>query len=178
MFTIKYRIIDGTVQELKDISLDEFIRIFDGDIEGQIELNFNGKIIGFVNKEVNVAVEWLIWWFTLLNETIYELNKLNSFKMDIPETDGIYIWLEVEEDLINVRKVKGRSNFSNDEINEVEQCEWDNIKISKDEFINSIIRASDSLIKEIYNINYRLLEAESIKNLKRIIKQNYNYASF
>ena len=144
MFTIKYRIIDGTVQELKDISLDEFIRIFDGDIEGQIELNFNGKIIGFVNKEVNVAVEWLIWWFTLLNETIYELNKLNSFKMDIPETDGIYIWLEVEEDLINVRKVKGRSSFSNDEIDDVEQCEWDNIKISKDEFINSIIRASDS----------------------------------
>ena len=43
MFTIKYRIIDGTVQELKYISLDEFIRIFDGDIEGQIELNFNGK---------------------------------------------------------------------------------------------------------------------------------------
>lgn len=177
MFTIRHKILNQTIEEIEELSLDEFRDEFDEDIEGQIQINFDGKTIGYVNDEIPFAEEWLILWLTKLNKAINILNKFNYVAFYIPDTDNIWIELKVNDNFIDVRKVKLKLKnidklLVEKPIDEFEKYDWDGTTINKNEFIDNILQDSKILIDEISKINYKLMEAESIKNLKKIISIN------
>ncbi|MDO5518525.1 MAG: hypothetical protein Q4F66_13300 [Clostridium sp.] len=180
MFTIRHKILNQTIEELEELDLDEFKHEFDEDIEGQIQINFDGKTIGYVNDEIPLAEEWLILWLTKLNEAIEVLNKFNYAAFYIPDTDNIWIELKGNCDFIEVCKVKLKLENSDKSlvakpIDEFEKYDWDGTTINKNEFVENILQDSEVLVSEIFEINYKLMESESIKNLKKVIYINKNF---
>ncbi|WP_252225067.1 hypothetical protein [Clostridium sp. ZBS2] len=179
MFTIEHKILNETLEEIKKMSLNEFVNEFDGDIEGQIKITFNNKTIGYINDEIPFSEELLVWWLTKLNQAIYTLNQNNYVAFYILDTDNIWLELKVNDDLIHVRKIKLKLKNINKSLvdkpmEEFEKYKWEGITVGKNEFIKRVVQDSQLLINEISEINSKLIESESIKNLRKFLYLNIN----
>lgn len=170
MFLINYEILE---EEKNRILKFKNIMEFESDVNtimGQIELIFNNRKEGFVDKDIPLSGEFLITWFKRLNDALIQL-KISSFvAIEIPDSDSI--WLEFkldnEEVLISEIRAEKEMNIEKFIVNipkkrrELFWCE----SISKDELFNTILNTTSNFIKDILAINELISELEEFNDLE------------
>lgn len=169
LFVLKYRIPDDAINALSGISAEDFDKEY-GDIEGQIEMDFNGKKEGFVNNELPFGRELLVTWIKILNLVVKKLNISNYVAFIIPEMDSIWVEFIHKEGLLRVRKVKDKKKDLDDMIitspsKYFVTYDWDNVVIDKNDFTEKIMHKTKEFIHDISVINKSLLDSQSIKEL-------------
>ena len=112
MFEIKYRLVLD-MNEINSMSLEEFDKEYN-DLEGIIELNFNGSKIGIsyegeITEEMYEAGcfqgEWVTLWFGNLIE-VAKLLINNNYVMFSEVEAPVWIELVKSNDLIKVRELR------------------------------------------------------------------------
>jgi hypothetical protein len=178
MFEISYRIPQEVVNDIFTIDFKKFDATFN-DIEGQIELNFNGNKYGLCHEEVPFGNELLLFWFGLLNNVIFRLEKSSYVAMNIPETsDWFFQFTKIQENIrVDMAKtaIKNRSGFVIDSIlQDIESYQWRNVEILYEEFKAEVSKKTGMLVEEIKSINSELLKSEHIGRFVSCFYKSYN----
>lgn len=175
-FKIKYKIFQETLQLLQKMDMQEFDEEF-GDIEGQIELNFNGNTEGEVNDCIPFGDELLIEWYTCLNNIVNILKSNEYAAFEVPDTDGIWLefidsgnFLKVSEKKLYCDNVT--DSIINKPLKDLKNYGWSDVVIDKNEFFASISKSTKDFLNDISKVNDGLLRTESISELIALYKAN------
>lgn len=170
MFKISYEILDN---ERFRISKINDINDFENDVNtiiGQIQLVFQEKVIGFVDKEIPYEGEFLIIWLTLLNESMLYLDTYGFATIYEPDTDDI--WLEFEKNINQIRVSRIRAEkqeYVTSYIESIPKAEvevfWSQY-VSKNEFYDSILKVTALFIEDVLSINKLIAKSNQFKKLE------------
>jgi len=166
MFEIRYRIPEEVLNEISSLDATEFDTEFN-DIEGQIELNFNGNKYGFCHEQVPFGQELLLFWFGLLNSVATKLRKAHYVAMWIPETAASFFefvrsgeFLKIS--LVTVARPNGKGFVVESPLSDVVQYDCKEIQVLVQDFQCEVSQKIEELLKELETINPELLKSEHI----------------
>lgn len=169
MFSINYAILEEERNRLLGISNIEEFEADLNTVVGQFQLIFNKTEEGFVDKDIPYDGEFLIAWFTLLNDVLIQLKTRPFVAMNEPASD---IWLEIDlkNEEVAVSKIKEEEEMDvNDFIVNIPKrrskffwCE----RISKDELYKTVLDSTRNFIKDVLSINELLSDSRDLKNLE------------
>jgi hypothetical protein len=176
MFKLRFAILNDEKDELSNITDLEKYEVEFGEIEGQLELNFEDKKYGFVDESIPFGNELLILWFRELNKVVLNLQSHTYVAFKIPETDSHWYEFLIEDKFVIINEVKsvttkGLYHLVITEPLIKESLVWNNVKIKRDVFQNEIIEVTEKLLEEITLINGKLIELKAVKELIRLNKQ-------
>lgn len=173
MFTLKYKIPKEIRKKLKSWNIKEFEEEI-GEVEGQIKLDFNGKIYGYIDEEDSLFFNrFLVMWFCRLNECCKFLKTSNYVCFYMPETNKLWLEMNVKDDDIYIQMSKLTREVItcyvvDTPFDDFEYLDWKNTVIKKSEFLNKIEIVTEQFINEIYDLNSDLLNSLSINKLLKI----------
>jgi hypothetical protein len=175
MFTVKFKAVDS-FDELKQLSAQEFDDNY-RDIEGIIELSFNGHTYGYFFEDCPFGEERLVRWFKDLLTIVLKTQESNYVAYKIPEHPSIWLEFIVKEDELLVSVVDDIKRdsifdlFINQPYKEFKYADWSNISISKEVFKKEIVSQVEKLVHFIEVLNPQILKSNSIDELMLLMKK-------
>ena len=167
MFEIRYRIPEEEISEISSLDAAELDAEFN-DIEGQIELKFNGNKYGLCHEQVPFGQELLLFWFGLLNSVATKLRKAHYVAMSIPETAASFFefvrsgeFLKVS--LVTVATSNSTSFILESPLSDVVQYDWKDTRILVQDFQCEVSQKIEELLKELETINPELLKSKCVR---------------
>lgn len=173
MFSLEYKIPKETRENLNSWKLEEFEEEI-GEVEGQIKLDFNGKSYGYIDEGDSLFYnKFLIMWFIRLNECCNVLQTSKYVCFDMPETNGLWLEMNVRGDNIYIQRLKLLREVItcyvvDSPLEDFEYFDWGDTVIKKKEFIKKIEIVTQQFISEIYDLNSELLNAIAFNKLLTI----------
>lgn len=173
MFTLEYKIPKETRENLNSWNLEEFEEEI-GEVEGQIKLDFNGKSYGYIDEGDSLFYnKFLIIWFSRLNECCNVLKTSNYVCFDMPETNNLWLEMNVRGDDIYIQRAKLLREsitcyVADTPLEDLEYFDWKNTVIKKSEFISKIEIVTEQFISEIYDLNSELLNSIAFNKLLKM----------
>ncbi|HEY9060733.1 MAG TPA: hypothetical protein VIO64_09565 [Pseudobacteroides sp.] len=166
MFGIRYRIPEQVLNEISSLDAIEFDASFN-DIEGQIELNFNGNKYGLCHNDVPFGQELLLFWFGLLDTVVTRLEETHYVAMRIPETDNAFFEFVRNGELLRISMARTScsdiSGFVVDSpFGEIVEYNWKDVQVSLQDFKSEVYRNIDELLKVLETINHELIKSKYI----------------
>lgn len=171
MFQIKYEILDDEKKRISGIkNISEFENDFNT-VVGQIQLMFNDRVEGFVDKEIPYDGELLITWFQLLNDAILYLKNYRFATIYKPDTDNIWLEFVLKDSSIEVTQIRAEEqkhveNLIENTPRKVSEVLWHE-SIRKDEFYSTILAETESLIKRILSVNELMSRSHELMKLEK-----------
>ncbi|ARF70108.1 hypothetical protein B7C51_23060 [Paenibacillus larvae subsp. pulvifaciens] len=173
MFKLLFRFVDDDLDVLSKINTEQFEKEY-GDILGQIELNFNGNIVGFFHEDVPFGNEMILLWFKRLHETLFRLRNSDYIAMNVVGNNN---WIELfkNDSFLKVNLIRDPNTtgiqgfitqipFANNIIRE-----WGNIEIKYNEFKEEIIRNTVILLERLKELNALLVNTTKVINIKKYL---------
>jgi hypothetical protein len=172
MFGIRYRILEDEIREISSLDAEEFDAEFN-DIEGQIELNFNGNKYGLYHEQVPFGQELLLFWFGLLNSVATKLRKAHYVAMSIPETAASFFEFVKSGEVLKISLVTVATPDINgfiveSPLSDVVQYGWKDTQVLVQDFQCEVSQKIEELLKELEAINPELLKS---KRIRRFIEE-------
>ncbi|WP_379127247.1 hypothetical protein [Paenibacillus sp. sgz500958] len=170
MFQIEYEILDC---EIKRISIVNDLYEFENDLNtivGQIQLKFNGREEGFVDRDIPYEGEFLITWVQLLNEAIVYLKEYGFATIFKPDSDNIWFEFALHDNIVEVSKIRAeKQKLVPNMIEKVPHAQseffWSEF-VTIEEFYETILTVSEKLLKHIGSINKLILDSRELIKLK------------
>ena len=170
MFSINYEILEeekNRILKLKDVME------FESDVNtimGQIELIFNNRKEGFVDKDIPFSGEFLITWLKRLNDVLIQLKISQFVAMELPDSDSIWFEFQLDNEEVLISEIRSEKEIDIEEFivnmpkkrREFFWCE----SISKEELFNTILNTTSNFIKDILEINELISESKEFKELE------------
>ncbi len=163
MFKIEYLILEEEKKRISTLKKDT-----NWEIEGQICLYFNDKVIGFYEKEINIGDEYLTLWFRLLLETVKRLKIDKESFVSVPETIKALHFvlcdsrLEVTKSEMDFQHISEKiGSYSSADILEIYWKE----DIDYDEFQKEVLDKAKQYIEEVSFYNKDFHETEDCRKL-------------
>ncbi|MGJ0443806.1 hypothetical protein [Paenibacillus polysaccharolyticus] len=169
MFTISFKAIDD-LDSLEQMSAEQFDQAKQ-DIDGMIELDFNGSTYGMFFDDCPFGNERLIRWFVDLL-TVAQMVSVNPYvAYRIP--DSAHLWLEFkahgEELLVSLVEDTDREVvldlFITEPLEEFKYSTWSGVSINLESFVKEIIRNTHLFLDFISELNAKLLKSENVARI-------------
>lgn len=169
MFAISFKAIDD-LDALKQMSAEQFDQAKQ-DIDGIMELDFNGSTYGMFFDEYPFGNERLIRWFVDLL-TVAQMLSINSYvAYRIP--DSANLWLEFkahgEELLVSLVEDTDREVvldlFITEPLEEFKYSTWSGVSINLESFVEEILRNTRLFLDFISELNAKLLKSENVARI-------------
>jgi len=182
MFEIRYEIINGYMEELKNISLELFLKE-DHDVEGFFEMCVNENSVGFMPDQYSPYYsfqEWLFNWFEFLLLSVKKMEDavpVVSFRV-IEEDTWIELIRKKEQLIISNKNYLQVKRFNAHVIegvpgDEPEEIYWEE-EILYADYRNEILKKSKSFIEEFQSIFPNLKNFNRISELQNLIEMIEN----
>lgn len=170
MFTISFKAIDD-FDVIKQLSAEQFDHTKQ-DIEGLIELNFNGSKYGLYFEDCPFGNERLLRWFTDLLTIAQKIRMDKYVAYRIP--DSANLWLEFirQGDELQVSLIEDIDRdvildlFITEPLEEFRYSTWKGIFVSEVNFSEEIIANTHRLLNFVAELNPDILKSKSVQVLR------------
>ncbi|WP_028543621.1 hypothetical protein [Paenibacillus taiwanensis] len=153
---------------IKQLSAEEFDRTIQ-DINGAIELNFNGCKYGMFFDDCPFGEERLLRWFIDLLNIAEKIKTHHYIAYRIPDSSNLWLEFISQEIELSVSLVEDMDRDSILDLyiyqphKEFKYSHWKESKIRKTSFIDEVILNSQKLLNFISVLNPQLLECGTIQ---------------
>jgi len=174
MFIISFKAYDN-FDDIKQMSAEQFDQTKQ-DIEGIIELNFNGNKYGLFFDDCPFGEERLVRWFVDLLTIAKKIKEHNYVAYRIPDSANLWLEFIMQEKELSVSLVEDVDResiidlFIDKPYKEFKYSQWNGSKISTVSFVEEVIINANKLLNFISVLNPQLLSSENIQLLKNKVK--------
>lgn len=178
MFRINYVITDD-LEDIKQLDAETFD--LDGDLDGYFELNFNNNLYGYCNYELAEkgieGNELITSWFERLLLVYLSLQKSNYVLLNDIESYNTWIQFNLFDmdklsvSIIEHEKPSGTGYVETVKFQTASFPDWQNIVIDLMEYKEEVISKTLQYIKEIEELNSKLLHSNRIKRLNGLLDE-------
>ena len=181
MFKLNYIILEDSKKELENLASGEL-----DDFEGQIELYFNDTQIGCLFPMCTFYNEYMLWWFTILNEASLKLINNDYIICYMPDRNFRLEMIKKGEYCIVNEVTPQQSSWTGGSVitDKIEDYTifTKSERILTFDFVNEIYFKTKSFIDDISAINSELVYNKSLKDIIAMnnelgIYLNQNYSS-
>ncbi|MCP1187462.1 hypothetical protein [Paenibacillus sp. 1781tsa1] len=170
MFTISFKAIDN-FDEIKQMSAKQF-DLTKQDIEGIIELDFNGSKYGMFFDDCPFGNERLIRWFVDLLTIVQKIRIHQYVAYRIP--DSANLWLEFKQQGVElqVSLVEDIDRevildlFITEPNEEFRYSNWNGVNVSSASFTEEIMKNAHQFLDFVTELNPDILQSTSIQILQ------------
>lgn len=175
MFTISFKAYDN-IDDIKQMSTEQFDQKKQ-DIEGIIELNFNGNKYGLFFDDCPFGEERLVRWFVDLLTIAKKIKEHNYVAYRIPDSANLWLEFILHEKELSVSLVEDVDResitdlFIDKPYKEFKYLQWNGSIISTVSFVEEVIINANKLLNFISVLNPQLLNSENIQLLKNKVSE-------
>ncbi|WP_426333781.1 hypothetical protein ACN9MH_29000 [Paenibacillus silvae] len=171
MFKISFKAIDDW-DAIKQMSAEQFDQVKQ-DIDGMIELDFNGSKYGMFFDDCPFGNERLIRWFVDLL-TVAQMVKVNDYvAYRIPDSANLWLEFRAHGEELQVSLVEDTDRevildlFITEPFEEFRYSTWSGVTIDLHTFVEEIIRNTHHFQDFISNLNAKLLKSENVTRMNK-----------
>lgn len=175
MFTISFKAYDN-FDDIKQMSAQQFDQTKQ-DIEGIIELNFNGNKYGLFFDDCPFGEERLVRWFVDLLTIAKKIKEHNYVAYRIPDSANLWLEFILQGKELSVSLVEDVDRKSIIDLfiykpyKEFTYSQWKGSIISTVSFVEEVIISSSKLLNFIAVLNPQLLNSENIQLLENKVRE-------
>ncbi|MEK4976667.1 hypothetical protein [Bacillus sp. FSL K6-6540] len=175
MFTISFKAYDN-FDDIKQMSTEQFDQKKQ-DIEGIIELNFNGNKYGLFFDDCPFGEERLVRWFVDLLTIAKKIKEHNYVAYRIPDSANLWLEFILHEKELSVSLVEDVDResiidlFIDKPYKEFKYSQWNGSIIRTVSFVEEVIINANKLLNFISVLNPQLLNSENIQLLKNKVRE-------
>ncbi|MEK4363085.1 hypothetical protein MKX68_11530 [Paenibacillus sp. FSL M8-0212] len=170
MFTLSFKAIDN-FDEIKQMSAKQF-DLTKQDIEGIIELDFNGSKYGMFFDDCPFGNERLIRWFVDLLTIVQKIRIHQYVAYRIP--DSANLWLEFKQQGVelqvslveDVDREVILDLFITERLEEFRYSTWNDVNVSVASFTDEIMKNAHKFLDFVTELNPDILQSTSIQLLQ------------
>ncbi|MFS0860011.1 hypothetical protein [Paenibacillus taichungensis] len=175
MFAISFKAIDN-FDEIKQMSAEQFDQTKQ-DIEGIIELDFNGNKYGMFFEDCPFGNERLIRWFVDLI-TIAKMVKVHNYvAYRIPDSANLWLEFKSQEKELEVSLVEDTDRevildlFITEPFKEFRYSTWKGANVSMNSFTKEIVSNAREFINFLAVLNSKIMESKNIQILENSLQE-------
>ncbi|WP_145324927.1 hypothetical protein [Paenibacillus xylanexedens] len=170
MFTISFKAIDN-FDEIKQMSAKQF-DLTKQDIEGIIELDFNGSKYGMFFDDCPFGNERLIRWFVDLLTIVQKIRTHQYVAYRIP--DSANFWLEFKQQGVelqvslveDINREVILDLFITEPLEEFRYSTWKDVIVGSASFTDEIMKNTHQFLDFVTELNPDILQSTSIQILQ------------